>query len=173
MIKKALYHLFVPSGRTDRPTFWVTLLAFAALVTVFKWGLFQHDTGGVFYFWGFLIWITMLFCGMFAIYGKRLKDFGRSVLPIVSLLAAIILVLIIIMLANGGAEYFDAYSQYERKATIDPEIRQAINERYEARMANAGPIVTGSVSAMLIGFTLWVGLRRGDAGPNKYGPPPA
>ena len=115
----------------------------------------------------------MLFCGLFAVYGKRLKDFGRSVLPIVSLLAAIIVVMIIIMLANGGAEYFDAYSQYERKATIDPEVRQAINDQYQARMENAGPIVSTTISAMLIGFTLWVGLRRGDEGPNKYGPPPS
>lgn len=172
MIKSALYHLFVPSGRTDRRTFWITLAAFSVLVTVFKWGLFQHDTGGVFYFWGFLIWLTMLFCGMFAIYGKRLKDFGRSVLPIVTLLAAIVIVLIIIMLSNGGAEYFEAYSQYERKATIDPEVRKAINDRYEARMASAAPIVSSTVSAMLIGFTLWVGLTRGDEGSNRYGPAP-
>ncbi|MEL6688428.1 MAG: hypothetical protein AAFP97_12510, partial [Pseudomonadota bacterium] len=90
----------------------------------------------------------------------------------VSLLTAIIIVLIVIMLSNGGAEYFDAYSQYERKATIDPEVRKAINDRYEARMADAGPIVTWSVSGMLVAFTLWVGLRRGDDGANKYGAAP-
>lgn len=172
MLKSALYHLFVPSGRTSRKTFWITLVAFALIVTVFKWGLFQHDTGGAFYFWGFLIWITMLFCGMFAIYGKRLKDFGRSVLPIVSLLTAIMIVLILIMLANGGAEYFEAYSQYERKATIDPDVRRAINARYEERMANAAPLVTYSISAMLIAFTAWVGLTKGDPGSNKYGSSP-
>lgn len=173
MIKTALYHLFVPSGRTDRQTFWITLAVFAILVTVFKWGLFQHDTGGAFYFWGFLIWLTMLFCGLFAIYGKRLKDFGRSVLPIVGLLTAIIAVMIIIMLANGGAEYFEAYSQYERKATIDPDVRQAINARYEERMAGAAPLVTYTISAMLIAFTAWVGLTKSDPEANRYGPPSA
>lgn len=172
MIKTALYHLFVPSGRTDRKTFWITLAAFAALVFGFKAGLFMNDTGGAVYFWGFLIWLTMFFCGVFAIYGKRLKDFGRSVLPIVTVLTAIIIVLIIIMLANGGAEYFDAYSQYDRKATIDPEIRREINARYEARMAGAAPLVTLSTSALTIGFTLWVGLTKGDPGDNRYGPPP-
>lgn len=172
MFKTALYHLFVPSGRTDRKTFWMTLAAFAALVVAFKAGLFMHDTAGVFYFWGFLIWMTMLFCGMFAVYGKRLKDFGRSVLMVILLLTAILTVMMVIMLANGGAEYFEAYSQYERSATIDPEIRRAINARYEEQMAEAGKLVTGSISAMLIGFTLWVGLTPGDAGKNRYGPPP-
>ncbi|GLQ22078.1 DUF805 domain-containing protein [Algimonas porphyrae] len=172
MIKTALYQLFVPSGRTNRRTFWITLAAFAGLVSLFKWGLFQHDTSGTFYFWGFLVWIIMLFCGLFAIYGKRLKDFGRSVLPIVGLLTAIIIVLIVIMLTNGGAEYFEAYSQYDRKATIDPEVRQAINERYEARMSGAAPLVTYSLSAMLIAFTAWVGLTKGDPQANRYGSPP-
>lgn len=172
MFKTALYHLFVPSGRTNRPTFWITLAAFAFLVTAFKAGLFMNDTAGAVYFWGFLIWLTLLFCGAFAVYGKRLKDFGRSVLPIVALIAAIITVLIVIMLAYGGAEYFEAYSEYERKATIDPEVRRAINDRYSARMEGAAPIVSSSVSTMLAAFTLWVGLTKGDPGSNRYGPPP-
>ena len=124
-MKSALYHLFVPMGRTDRRTFWITLAAFAVLLSVFKWGLFQHDTTGAFYFWGFLIWLTMLFCGVFAIYGKRLKDFGRSVFSIIGLITAILIVLIIIMLSFGGAEYFEAYSQYERKAEIDEAVAKA------------------------------------------------
>lgn len=173
MIKRALYHLFVPMGRTDRQTFWITLAAFAGLVTVFKWGLFQNDTSGVVYFWGFLIWMTMLFCGMFAVYGKRLKDFGRSVLPIVTLISLILVVMMVILLAYGGAEYFDAYSQYERKAAIDPEVRAAINAQYEARMSEAGPVTSGTIGAMILAFTAWVGLTPGDAGTNRYGPPPA
>ncbi len=173
MLKRALYHLFVPMGRTDRQTFWLTLAGFAVLVTVFKWGLFQHDTSGAFYFWGFLIWMVMLFCGMFAIYGKRLKDFGRSVLPIITLIALILIVMIVIMLSYGGAEYFEAYSQYDRKATIDPEVRAAINAQYEARVAEAAPVTTTTIGAMLLAFTAWVGLTPGDAQANRYGPPPA
>ncbi|MGB6228995.1 MAG: DUF805 domain-containing protein [Litorimonas sp.] len=172
MIKTALYHLFVPMGRTSRRTFWITLAAFAALVTVFKWGLFQHDTTGAVYFWGFLIWMTMLFCGLFAIYGKRLKDFGRSVWAIVLLLTALIVVMMVLMLAFGGAEYFEAYSHYERKAEIDEAVKARINARYEERLASATPWVSTIMSAMIVGFTLWVGLARGDAGTNRYGPPP-
>ncbi|GHB02957.1 hypothetical protein GCM10009069_27170 [Algimonas arctica] len=172
MFKTALYHLFVPSGRTDRKTFWLTLAVFSTLVVAFRAGLFMNDPAGVFYFWGFLIWMTMLFCGTFAVYGKRLKDFGRSVLMIILLITAILAVLMVIMLANGGAEYFDAYSQYDRQATIDPEIRRAINARYQEQMASAGTLVTGTISAMLVGFTLWVGLTPGDKGDNRYGPPP-
>jgi uncharacterized membrane protein YhaH (DUF805 family) len=172
-MKSALYHLFVPMGRTDRRTFWITLAAFAVLLSVFKWGLFQHDTTGAFYFWGFLIWLTMLFCGVFAIYGKRLKDFGRSVFSIIGLITAILIVLIIIMLSFGGAEYFEAYSQYERKAEIDEAVKAQINAQYEARMAGAAPFVSLITGGMMVAFTLWVGLTRGDKAENKYGAPPA
>jgi len=141
-------------------------------VLAFQAGLSLNDPSGAVYFWGFLIWLTMLFAGLFAVYGKRLKDFGRSVAPIIVMLTAIVVVMIIIMLANGGAEYFDAYSQYERKASIDPEVRRAINAQYEAKMAGAGPLVSVSVSAILIAFTAWVGFKPGDAGDNRYGPPP-
>lgn len=173
MIKHALYLLFVPSGRIDRKTFWLTLLAFAVLEVSFREGLFLHDNSSAFFFWGFLIWMVMLVCGIFAIYGKRLKDFGRSVLPIIAAIAALIVLLIILMMVYGGAEYFSAYSEYERKAVIDETVREAINQRYVERMSEAGPIVTIATSALMVGFTLWVGLTKGDPGPNRYGPPPA
>lgn len=172
MFKTALYHLFVPMGRTDRKTFWVTLAVFAGLLSLFKWGLFQHDTTGAFYFWGFLIWLTFLFCSLFAVYGKRLKDFGRSVFPIIGLITAILIAMIILMLAFGGAEYFDAYSQYERKAEIDAAVQAQINARYEERLSAAGPFVSLITGSMMVLFTLWVGLTRGDAGENRYGPAP-
>lgn len=172
MFKSALYHLFVPMGRTSRRTFWITLAAFALLLTVFKWGLFQHDTTGAFYFWGFLIWMTMLFCGVFAVYGKRLKDFGRSVWAVVLLITALIGVMIVLMLAFGGAEYFEAYSQYERKAEIDEAVKARINARYEQRLADANIWVTLITGGMMAAFTAWVGLTPGDAGTNRYGPPP-
>lgn len=172
MIKRALYLLFVPSGRIDRKTFWLTLLGFTVLEIAFREGLFLHDNSSAFFFWGFLIWMVMLVCGIFAIYGKRLKDFGRSVLPIVTAIAALIVLMIVLMMIFGGAEYFSAYSEYERKAVIDPDVRKAINDRYIERMRDAGPIVTLSTGGLMLAFTLWVGLTKGDPGENRYGPPP-
>ena len=172
MIKTALYQLFVPMGRTRPKTFWTWLAVFAVLVVAFDWGLGRHPNDGAFYFWGFLIWLTMLICGVFGIYGKRLKDFGRSVLMIILAITALLVLLMVIMLGFGGAEYFAEYGQYERKATIDPAVREAINARYTERMAAAAPVVRWSTGALMVAFTLWVGLSRGDPGPNRYGPAP-
>ena len=168
----ALYHLFMPMGRSSRRTFWITLAGFAVLVVLFDWGLGFHDNASGFYFWGFLIWMVMLIQGVFGIYGKRLKDFGRSVLWILTLIAVLCAVLVVIMLNFGGAEYFAAYGEYERKAVIDPAVREALDAEFNAEMARAGPFVTWTTGALMLGFTLWVGLTRGDAGDNRYGPPP-
>lgn len=173
MIKRALYHLFVPSGRTDRKTFWISLALFALLIIGVREALLTQDTSSGIYFWGFLIWLFAFFMGVFAVYGKRLHDFGRSVLPIVALFAALIALLIVLIMVFGGADYFSAYSEYERKAVIDPAVRQAINDQYTARMSAAGPIVSLTTGGLMLVFTLWVGLTKGDQNDNRYGPPPA
>lgn len=172
MLKTALYQLFVPMGRTRPRTFWTWLAIFAVLVVAFDWGLGFHDPGQAFYFWGFLIWMVMLFAGIFGIYGKRLKDFGRSVGWIFLALTVILLLLIAIMLAYGGADYFAEYSQYERKAAIDPAVREQLNARFEERLSGAGPAVRLSTGGVMLLFTLWVGLSKGDQGDNRYGPEP-
>ena len=172
MFKTALYQLFVPMGRTRPRTFWTWLGVFAVLVVAFDWGLSRHDPSQAFYFWGFLVWMVMVMCGVFGIYGKRLKDFGRSVGWIFLALTVICLLLIAIMLAYGGAEYFAEYSQYERKVAIDPEVREAFNARFQERLAGSGVAVSLSTGAVMALFTLWVGLTRGDAGDNRYGPAP-
>ena len=168
----ALYHLFMPMGRSSRRTFWITLAGFAALVVAFEWGLSQHDNTGAFFFWGFLIWMVMLVQGVFGIYGKRLKDFGRSVLWILTLIALILVVLVVIMLNYGGAEYFAAYVEYDRKSVIDPAVREALDAEFQAEMARTGPAVSLITGGLMLAFTAWVGLTPGDEGTNKYGPPP-
>ena len=171
-LKTALYQLFVPSGRTNRQTFWIWLAVFAVLTVTFDWGLEQHDTSSGFYFWGFLIWMTMLICGIFGIYGKRLKDFGRSVGWIILAFTALFMILIIVMLAYGGAEYFTEYSQYERKAVIDDTVREELDAQFQDRLADSKLVTKLSTGALMIGFTLWVGLTPGNTEDNRYGPAP-
>lgn len=172
MFKSALYQLFVPMGRTRPRTFWTWLAVFAVLVVSFQWGLLQHDTGGAFYFWGYLTFMVMLFCGVFGIYGKRLKDFGRSVGWVILAITLILLVLMAAVLVYGGADYFAEYSQYERKAAIDPAVRERLNADFERELAGSGRFVAIGTGAIMVLFTLWVGLTRGDAGDNRYGPAP-
>ena len=172
MLKSALYQLFVPMGRTPPRTFWTWLAVFAVLVVVFDWGLSRHDPSQAFYFWGFLVWMVMLICGVFGIYGKRLKDFGRSVGWIFLMITALLILLMVIMLAFGGAEYFAEYSQYERKAAIDADVRERLNARFQEQLSGSKSVVRWSTGALMLGFTLWVGLTRGDAGENRYGPAP-
>lgn len=173
MFKTALYHLFVPSGRTDRKTFWITLAAFAVLVVGFKAGLFMNDTAGVVYFWGFLIWMTMLFCGLFAVYGKRLKDFGKSVTPIFGVLTLWIIVIFVFGILNGAGEYLTEFSQYERKAMIDEAVKDELNTAYQNDLAGTPLLLMNLILwGILAAFTLWVGLKPGDDSDNHYGPPP-
>lgn len=173
MLKTALYHLFVPSGRTNRKTFWITLLVFIVLVTTFKAGLFMNDTTGVFYFWGFLIWMTMLFCGFFAVYGKRLKDFGRSVTPIFGVLTLWIIVIFTFAILNGAGDYLTEFSQYERKAMIDEAVKDELNTAYQNDLAGTPLLLMNLILwGILAAFTAWVGFKPGNAGDNRYGPPP-
>lgn len=173
MFKTALYHLFVPSGRTDRKTFWITLAVFATLVVAFKAGLFMNDTAGVVYFWGFLIWMTMLFCGIFAVYGKRLKDFGRSVTPIFGVLTLWLIVIFVFGILNGAGEYLTEFSQYERKAMIDEAVKDELNSEYQNNLAGTPLLMMNLILwGILAAFTLWVGLKPGDDDDNRYGPPP-
>jgi uncharacterized membrane protein YhaH (DUF805 family) len=171
-LKTALYQLFVPAGRTNRQTFWIWLAIFAVLTVAFDWGLGQHDPSTGFYFWGFLIWMIMLICGIFGIYGKRLKDFGRSVGWIILAFTALFMILIVVMLTFGGAEYFAEYSQYQRKATIDPSVREQLDTAFQDRLSGSKWVTKLSTGALMVGFTLWVGLTPGDAGDNRYGPAP-
>ena len=171
-LKTALYQLFVPMGRTRPRTFWFWLAVLAGLTVVFDWGLSRHDPGGAFYFWGFLIWMVMVISGVFGVYGKRLKDFGRSVGWILLAITAILLVLMAIMLAYGGADYFAEYSQYERKAVIDDGVRDELDARFQERLSGSGRAVSLATGAVMLLFTLWTGLTKGDAGDNRYGPAP-
>ena len=134
-------------------------------------GTFPNSSGV--YFWGFLIWICLLFLGIYAIYGKRLKDFGRSVWPVTGLVTFWLVAIIAFGILYGAGDYMSEFSQYERKAVIDDEVKAKLRADYEARLSSAPQWLLSLVlwASSLI-FTAWVGLTRGDEGPNRYGPPP-
>ena len=160
--------LLSPAGRIGRQHFWIGMAVFAVLVVVFNWGLKQ--LGGS--TWAFLMSLPFPFLVLhmaYSIYGKRLHDMGRSFWPLTAMIVSLIVVAIIVMLSFGGSDYFAEFSQYERKEDIDPAVRAAIQERYQARLAEGNGTVRAVMSAIIGGFTLWCGLSKPENGANKYG----
>ena len=144
------------------------MAVFAVLVVVFNWGLKQMGGST----WAFLMSLPFPFLVLhmaYSLYGKRLHDMGRSFWPLTAMIVSLIVVAIIVMLSFGGSDYFAEFSQYERKEDIDPAVRAAIQERYQARLAEGNGTVRAVMSAIIGGFTLWCGLSKPENGANKYG----
>jgi len=121
--------------------------------------------------WAFLISLPFPFLVLhmaYAVYGKRLHDMGRSFWPLTAMIVSLIGVAIIVMLSFGGSEYFAEFSQYERKEDIDPAVKAAIQERYQARLAEGNGMVSALMWAIIGGFTLWCGLSKAELGTNKW-----
>ena len=96
------------------------------------------------------------------LYSKRLHDFGKS-----GWLAAVpygigAICLVIMMLAGGAA-------------IIGGGLGGDSSAAATGAVAAMGTIFLVGGLAFLVGvaFLLWVGLSKGDPGPNQYGPPPA
>ncbi len=162
--------LLSPAGRIGRQEFWRGMAVFTVLVVLFNFGLKQLGNS----VWAFLISLPFPFLALhmaYSIYGKRLHDMGRSFWPLTAMLVSLIIAAIIVMLTFGGSEYFSEFSQYERKSDIDPAVKAAIQDQYQARLAEANGPVRAIMWAIIGGFTLWCGLSKSDAQSNKYGPP--
>ena len=166
--------LFRPRARLDRPSFAAALVA---LIVAFALGgvimrLLDPATAGGFYF-GLFFGIASLFM-IYSVFGQRLHDMGLSVWPLTGLLFLLFLIFIGVAMAYGGVEYFEAYSQFDRKEAIDPEVVRALDDAYRERLAQGGArmlkvLMSGAIGA----FTLWLLLSKGEAGENRYGPVPA
>lgn len=164
--------LLSPAGRIDRQRFWIGMAVFAVLVVVFNFGLKQLGNS----VWAFLISLPFPFIALhmaYSVYGKRLHDMGRSFWPLTGMIVSLILVMIVVMLSFGGSDYFAEFSQFERKEDIDPAIKAAIQERYQARLAEGNTTVTAIMYAIIGAFTLWCGLAKSDPNANVYGDPTA
>ena len=170
-VKRAMYKLLLsPAGRLGRQRFWLGMAVFALLVVVFNWGLRQLG-GSV---WAFLISLPFPFLALhmaYSIYGKRLHDMGRSFWPLTGMLVSLIIVMIIVMLAYGGSDYFAEFAQYERKENIDPAVQAEIQARYQARLAESNGTIKAVMWAIIGAFTLWCGLSKPDERTNRYGEP--
>jgi len=160
--------LLSPVGRMGRKDFWIAMAVFTALIALFNLGLGRLGQSTL----AFLISLPFPFLVLhmtYCIYGKRLHDMGYSFWPLTGMIISLILVAVVVMLAFGGSEYFSEFAQYERKSDIDPEVQKAIQERYQAKLAEGNGNVTAIMSGIIGAFTLWCGLSKPDPEDNLYG----
>ena len=123
---------------------------------------------GIAEFWVLLIYPLLALYMICCVYGKRLHDMGFSWWPLTGAFSAEILATICVMLAFGGTEYFEAFSQYERKAVIDPSVRDAIIADYQAtQAANIVPI-TIMLLIIPVLFTIWLACSKSKVVDNPF-----
>jgi len=155
MLDKAVFLFLRPTGEIGKMPFLIGVVGIA--VFAFAVNAFLRSlTPGWLSFSVALVFPFLALYIIYCVYGKRLHDMGFSVWPLTGLITAELFVMIAVMLAFGGAEYFDGFAQYERKAVIDEAVRQALISDYQAEQAaNMGTIkiVLKILPAL---FTLWL-----------------
>lgn len=165
-----MYTLFLsPNGRIGRRKFWIGFLGLSVFIFLVNSYLRAYPELYV-SFWVALIFPFIAVHIIYSVFGKRLHDMGKSFWPLTAMIVLEIMVVIGIMLAFGGAEYFSEFSQYDRKAVIDVDVRDKLITDYQAQItANMG-IIKPLMLIVPTLFTLWVGVSKGQDTSNKYGP---
>lgn len=166
---KNAYSLFLsPRGRIDRKAFLIGVVFLTGFVLAQKYIFSIMGEGLVNFFLPmtfFFLTLHILLC----IFGKRLHDLGRSLWPLMGMFSLMIIVAILISLNFGGLDYFDtvmAHPEYAQDEAAMKKVQQVYQDTLAANMPRARLLM-----AILPGvFTLWLVLRPGVAGENKYGP---
>ena len=167
--------LLRPRGRIGRVQFIVGAAMFVALAlaSVAVMRLLDPSTAAGFW-WGFAMFLLFLPFALYSVAGQRLHDMGRSVWPLTWLLIIMVAVMFSVAYSNGGEEYIDTLAGFDRRASIDPAIKQAADDAYRARLAEGGANRTLSLllSGLLGAFVLALALVPGQRGENRWGEVP-
>jgi len=159
-----------PKGRMGRRNFAIGIAGFIAFVVVMQFILSKIGTTIAGFFLS-LIYIVLVFQILYSVYGKRLHDMGRSFWALTGMLTLTVLIMIAIMMAYGGAEYFTEFAQYDRKEDIDPAEIDRIKTAYQDRLSEGNNVLKLSLYGVWIAFTAWLGLSKSDVEANEYGAP--
>lgn len=161
---------FKTKGHIDQKQFligFLGLLILGALGNVCLAWLFDVTGNGLLYFFAApIFWILIIYV-LFCVYGKRLTDMGRKRRLVFWMIAVEALVMLAIMLAFGGAEYFSEYSQYPRKSEIDPQIKLDIDTRYQAEISKNSSKTDYLMLVIPILFTLWLAVTPSKSTPDN------
>lgn len=142
--------LFSPNGRIGQKEFWIGVLILIA----------ANIVASFIPLLGFIISLALIWVGI-AVYGKRLHDAGKSAwLHAIPWAVSIVLMTIGVVMA-GGAVFTAMMGGGD-----DVDVATV--------MAGAGAASLFFLLSFLVWFayTIWVGLLKGDAGDNRFGPAP-
>jgi uncharacterized membrane protein YhaH (DUF805 family) len=134
-------------GRSGRKEYWVSI-AILLLVGIGLALLHVNGASGVTTFLWFIVW------------GRRLHDLNKSAVWVLAPLVAMILVAVAGLLF-GGQALMDAVKYAETS---------------QGKVSETGATMLFGLFAALLaiqaGFTIWLGMKKGDAGDNRFGPRP-
>lgn len=166
---KSLFLSF--KGRIGRKSYIIALAALALFVvsgsTILR--ILENNMAG---FYLSLIYLTLFFWMLYAIYGKRLHDVGRSLWALSGMIFLTILIAIAVMLIYGGADYFNEFAKYDRKEDIDPAKIEQLQTEYQTRLKEGNGILGGMLWGIWIVFSLALATLRSQPKDNQYGPAP-
>jgi uncharacterized membrane protein YhaH (DUF805 family) len=137
------------TGRSGRQEYWISvgLLILAAFVLS---ALHMEAASAAITIMWVITWL------------RRLHDIGRpgwiAILPILVMIAAIM-----IGVAIGGQAFLQAIAAVESM-----NVRAVIPDKIAYLIIGVGAVAV----ICQFGFTIWLGVKKGDAGQNRFGPPP-
>jgi uncharacterized membrane protein YhaH (DUF805 family) len=153
-----MFLLFLsPKGQLSRLPF-VGAVAAWLLFYVLQ-GIWFKNTGTNSF--NFFLSLALLFLNVhivFCVYGKRLRDVGRSVWPLISMFALVLLVGIFVMLKFCGLTYFDTLMQHPEIAE-NAVAMQELHEAYAQELSAHMGVMTPIMAAAPLLFTLWLALQ--------------
>ncbi len=168
MLAKAYKLLFSPRGRIARPAF-IAGIAFLVVFTALQKLLFARLGAGMISFYVPMILFFVTLHIVLCIYGKRLHDLGRSLWPLTGMIAGMMIIAILVSLNFGGLEYFDTVMAHPEYAG-DEAAMQQVQQVYQDKLAANMPKVRLLMAVLPALFTLWLAVKTGAKGDNKYGP---
>ena len=98
---------------------------------------------------------------------------GRSVWALTAMITAELIVIIATMMAFGGANYFSAFYQFDRKEVIPEDVKQEIISTYQANIEAHLTQITILFWIVPVLFCVWLVVSKSQPRENKYGPVPS
>ncbi len=146
--------LFSPNGRIGQQDYWIGLLIIIG----------GNIVASFLPIIGFILWLVLVWVGV-AVYGKRLHDAGKSAwLHIIPWAISILTFIIGSVMIVGGAISAGVMSD---GGDLSPEQIMAL-----VGAGGGGLAVMGLSTLVWIGYTIWVGVMKGEPEANAHGPVP-
>lgn len=137
------------TGRSNRQEYWISVALLFVVALVLEVLHMQAASVAITIMW-VITWL------------RRLHDIGKpgwiALIPV-----ALMFIAIMIGLALGGQPFLNAIVALESMNT-----NAAIPDRVAYLIIGVGLVAV----ICQFGFTIWLGVRKGDPGQNRFGPPP-